>query len=418
MRIAIVGSGISGLVCAHLLRGEHEVVLYEGGDHVGGHTHTHDLEVGGAPVRVDTGFIVFNEETYPGFLTLLARLGVAAQPSDMSFSVKDAKTGLEWNGNSLDSLFAQRSNVFDLKFHRMVADVMRFNALGRLLARAAAPTDEPIGAFVQRHGFSKAFVDHYLVPIGTAVWSADPSSFAEFPAQTFCRFFENHRFLQLTDQPTWRTVQGGSDTYVKAILRGLGHGVVRRAAVTAVRRDVDGRGALEIAAAGQAPERFDRVILACHSDEALGLLADASPLEREVLGAIPFQENVATLHTDVRVMPAARRAWASWNAWVPPSPRGRATLTYDMNRLQSLITSEPLLVSLNMDDQIAPERVLRRMTYAHPVYTPESVKAQRRHGEIDGGRGTHFCGAYWSYGFHEDGVQSALRVCRKYGVAL
>jgi predicted NAD/FAD-binding protein len=414
MRIAIVGSGISGLVCAHLLHGEHQVALYESGDHVGGHTHTHDLDVGGVPLRVDTGFIVFNELTYPGFVKLLARLGVASQPSDMSFSVKDAKTGLEWNGNSLDSLFAQRANVFNLKFHRMVADILRFNGLARALAGAAETSDEPIGRFVERHGFSPQFVEHYLVPIGSAVWSADPSRFAQFPAQTFCRFFENHRFLQLTDQPTWRTVRGGSDTYVKAILRELGS-AVRRAAVTSVRRGVDGRGALEVCAAGLPPERFDRVILACHADQALGLLADATPLERAVLGAIPFQENVATLHTDASVMPSSRRAWASWNAWVPPTPRGRATLTYDMNRLQSLGAPGPVLVSLNMDDQIAPERVLRRITYHHPGYTPESVQAQRRHGEIDGVGGTHFCGAYWSYGFHEDGVQSALRVCRAFG---
>ncbi len=414
MRIAIVGSGIAGLCCAHLLDEGHEVTLYEAGDHVGGHTHTHDLTVGGQPVRVDTGFIVFNEETYPGFLKLLARLGVASRPSDMSFSVKDAKTGIEWNGNSLDSLFAQRSNVLNPRFYRMIADILRFNGLARALAGAAEPSDEPIGAFVKRHGFSQAFVEHYLVPIGTAVWSADPSRFEQFPAQTFCRFFENHRFLQLTDQPTWRTVKGGSDTYVRAILARF-RGALVRAAVTSVRRDVDGRGTLEITAAGLAPERFDRVVLACHSDEALRLLADATPLEQAVLGAIPYQENVATLHTDAAVMPVARRAWASWNAWVPPTPRGRATLTYDMNRLQSLDTAEPLLVSLNMEDVISPSKVVRRMTYHHPVYTPESVQAQRRHGEIDGVGGTHFCGAYWSYGFHEDGVQSALRVCRKLG---
>lgn len=229
MRIAIVGSGISGLVCAHLLHGEHDLVLYEAGDHVGGHTHTHDLTVAGVPLRVDTGFIVFNELTYPGFLNLLARLGVASQPSDMSFSVKDARTGLEWNGHSLDSPFAQRANVFDLKFHRMVADILRFNGLARALAAAQEACDEPFGRFVERHGLSPQFVEHYLVPIGTAVWSADPARFAEFPAQTFCRFFENHRFLQLTDQPTWRTVRGGSDTYVKAILRQVG-GAVRRGA--------------------------------------------------------------------------------------------------------------------------------------------------------------------------------------------
>ena len=414
MRIAIVGSGISGLTCAHLLHEGHEVTLYEAGDHLGGHTHTHEVTVGGVEVRVDTGFIVFNEETYPGFVRLLARLGVASQPSDMSFSVKDATTGLEWNGNSLDSLFAQRANVFNLRFHRMLADILRFNGLARALATSPEPSDEPIGAFVARHGFSREFLDHYLVPIGTAVWSADPGRFAEFPAQTFCRFFYNHRFLQLSDQPTWRTVAGGSDTYVKALLRPLADRV-RRAAVTSVRRDVDGAGALEVTAEGAPPERFDRVILACHSDQALRLLADASPLEREILGAIPYQENAATLHTDARVMPKARRAWASWNAWIPSVPRGRATLTYDMGRLQSLSTPEPLLVSLNMDDVVAADRVLRRITYHHPVHTLDAVKAQRRHAEIDGVRGTHVCGAYWSYGFHEDGVRSAERVCEKLG---
>ena len=428
MRIAIVGSGISGLVCAHLLHPGHQITLFEGGDHLGGHTHTHELELRRRPFRVDTGFIVFNEETYPGFLALLARLGVASQPSDMSFSVKDAATGLEWKGTSLDSLFAQRANLFNLSFHRMVADILRFNGVAKALAASPEVNDEPIGAFVERHGFSRQFVEHYLVPIGTAVWSADPSRFTEFPAQTFCRFFENHRFLQATGQPTWRTVAGGSDTYAKAILAPLA-GRVRRAAVTSVRRGLPPTGpaepggalppgTVEVTAAGAAPERFDRVILACHSDEALRLLGDATPLERAVLGAIPFQENQATLHTDERVLPASHRARASWNAWIPPTPRGRATLTYDMTRLQSLASPEPLLVSLNMDDLIAPERVLRRLTYHHPVYTPESVRAQRRHAEVDGQAGTHFCGAYWSYGFHEDGVQSALRVCAKYGVGL
>jgi predicted NAD/FAD-binding protein len=414
MRVAIVGSGISGLTCAHLLQGLHEVVLFEAGDHLGGHTHTHDVEVGGVRLPVDTGFIVFNQETYPGFVRLLARLGVASQPSDMSFSVTDQASGLEWRGTSLDTLFAQRLNALKPSFHRMLLDVGRFNGLARALAAAPEGDDEPLGAFLARHGFSKEFRQHYLVPLGTAIWSADPTRFDEFPAAAFARFFENHRFLQVAGQPTWRTVAGGSRRYVEAIVGPLG-ARVRRAAVTSVRRNVDAAGRVEVSTAGAAPERFDRVILACHADQALALLADASPAEREIVGAFPYQENLATLHTDASVMPRARRAWAAWNGWIPADARPRATLTYDMNRLQALDTPEPLLVSLNMDDRIAPARVLRRITYHHPIFTVAGMRAQRRHAEIDGVGGTHFCGAWWFRGFHEDGVQSALRVVRALG---
>ncbi len=417
MRIAIVGSGISGLVCAHLLHEAHDVVLFEAGDHVGGHTHTHDVEIGGRRLAVDTGFIVFNLETYPGFLKLLARLGVAAQVSDMSFSVKDAASGLEWRGTNLDTLFAQRGNIFNRTFHKMVLDITRFNKLARRLAAHPEANDEPLGVFLDRHDFSREFRELYLRPLGTAVWSADPAHFDQFPVGTLARFFDNHRFLQMTDQPAWRTVAGGSRSYVEKIIAPLG-ARVRRQAVASVRRGVDAAGAVEVTPRGGPPERFDRVILACHADEALALLADPSPAEREILGALPFQENVATLHGDASVMPRSQKAWAAWNAWIPPSPRGRATLTYDMVRLQSLDTSEPVLVSLNMDDQIDPAKVLRRITYHHPAYSPASVQAQRRHAEIDGQRATHFCGAYWAYGFHEDGLQSALRVTRKLGADL
>jgi uncharacterized protein len=417
VRIAIVGSGISGLVCAHLLHEVHDVVLFEAGDHLGGHTHTHDVEVGGRRLAVDTGFIVFNEATYPGFLRLLARLGVASQPSEMSFSVTDAVTGLEWRGTSLDTLFAQRSNLFNRSFHKMVLDIGRFNRLARDLAAHPEQHDEPIGEFLRRHGFSREFRDFYLVPLGTAVWSADPARFDQFPAGTLARFFDNHRFLQVTNQPTWRTVTGGSRSYVDRIVAPLG-ARVRRQAVGSVRRQADAGGRVEVTPRGGPPELFDRVILACHADQALALLSDPTDAEREILGDLPFQENQATLHTDASVMPRARKAWASWNAWVPPSPRGRATLTYDMVRLQSLDTREPVLVSLNMDDRIDPSRVLKRVTYHHPAWSPASVKAQRRHAEIDGARGTHFCGAYWAYGFHEDGLQSALRVTRTLGADL
>jgi predicted NAD/FAD-binding protein len=413
MRIAIVGSGISGLVCAHLLHREHDVVLYEGGDHLGGHTHTHEVEVGGGAVTVDTGFIVYNEETYPSFVKLLDRLGVATQPSDMSFSVKDARTGLEWRGTNLDTLFAQRLNALRPSFHRMLGDIARFNREAKELA-AFGPEDVPLGRWIEERGYSREFVEHYLVPLGTAIWSAAPTSFGRFPARTFVRFFENHRFLQMGGQPTWRTISGGSRTYVDAIVRPLGERV-RRARVTRIRRSADEAGRVEVAAEGAAADLFDRVIVATHAPEALRLLADPTPAEREVLGAFSTQENVALLHTDASVMPRSRRAWASWNSWIPPRPRGRATLTYDMNRLQSIETPEPLLVSLNMEEEIDRRKVIRRIVYHHPVFTPEAVRAQRRHQELNGANGTHYCGAWWGYGFHEDGVRSALAVCASLG---
>ena len=410
MKIAIVGSGVSGLVSAHLLHPGHDVVLYEGGDHVGGHTHTQEVEVGGVRVAVDTGFIVYNEETYPELTKLFARLGVRTQPSSMSFSVNDERTGREWCGTSLDTLFAQRLNALRPSFHRMILDLARFNDEARALA-AEGPDDVTLGAWARERGYSRVFVEDYLVPLGTAVWSADPAAFDRFPARTFARFFENHRFLQVSGQAPWRTVTGGARSYVEKIVAPLGERV-RRARVHAVRRAA---GGVEVVAEGLGAERFDRVVLATHSDEALALLSDATPAEREVLGAIPYQRNVALLHTDASVMPRARRAWASWNALVQARPAAGATLTYDMNRLQSLETPEPLLVSLNLEDRIDPRKVLRRMVYHHPVFTPEGIRAQLRHAEIDGAAGVHFAGAYWGYGFHEDGVRSALAVAARIG---
>jgi predicted NAD/FAD-binding protein len=405
VKIAIVGSGVSGLVAANLLHPEHDVVLYEGGDHVGGHTHTQDVEVGGVRVAVDTGFIVYNEETYPELTRLFDRLGVRTQPSSMSFSVRDERTGREWCGTSLDTLFAQRLNALRPSFHRMLADLARFNREARALA-ADGPDGATLGDWCRARRFSRAFLDDYLVPLGAAIWSADPGALDRFPARTFARFFENHRFLQISGQPTWRTVSGGARSYVERIVAPLGDRV-RRARVRAVRRVPDG---VEIVADGRPAERFDRAVLATHSDEALALLAQPTPAEREVLGAIPYQRNVALLHTDASVMPASRRAWASWNAVVPARPAAGATLTYDMGRLQSLDVPVPLLVSLNLEDRIDPRRVLRRMVYHHPVFTPEGIRAQLRHAEIDGAAGVHFAGAYWGYGFHEDGVRSALAV--------
>jgi predicted NAD/FAD-binding protein len=411
MKIAIVGSGVSGLVAAHHLHPRHEIALYEAGDHLGGHAHTQEVEVRGVRVAVDTGFIVYNEGTYPELVRLLADLRVETQASDMCFSVKDARTGLEWRGTSLDTLFAQRSNALRPSFHRMIADILRFNREARDLARGG-PDELPIGQWLEEKGYSRAFVEHYLVPLGCAIWSADPARFGRFPARTFARFFENHRFLQTEGQFPWRTVKGGSRSYVAALTRPF-LDRVRRARVTRIRRCAGPDRKVEVTADGLGTALFDRVVVAAHADEALALLADPTPAEREVLRALPYQENVAHLHTDASVMPRSRRAWASWNAWIPERPRAGATLTYDMNRLQALETPEPLLVSLNMEAEIDPAKVLRRMVYHHPVYTPEGIRAQKRHAEIDGAIGTHYCGAYWGYGFHEDGVRSALEVVRR-----
>jgi predicted NAD/FAD-binding protein len=405
MKIAIVGSGISGLVAAHHLRREHEVYLYEAGEHLGGHSHTQDVEVGGVSVAVDTGFIVYNEDTYPELVRLLSELAVETRPSDMSFSVHDERSGREWRATTVDSVFAQRSNLFRPSFWSMLRDIGRFNADARdLLVRD--DDGETLGEFVRRRGYGRAFVEHYLVPLGTAVWSSDPARFHSFPVHTFCRFFDNHRFLQATGQVEWRTVAGGSRTYVEAIVAPM-RDRVRRARVEAVRRT---KGGVEVVAAGGHADRFDRVVLATHSDQALALLADPTPAEREVLAALPYQRNVALLHTDASLMPRRRRAWASWNVRVTGTPRPGATLTYDMNRLQGLRTPLPLLVSLNLEDRVDPARVLSRMEYDHPVFTPGGVRAQRRHGEIDGAHGVHFAGAYWGFGFHEDGVRSGLEV--------
>ncbi len=416
MRIAIVGSGISGLVCAHLLHRHHDVVLFEADDRPGGHSHTHRVDLADASVDVDTGFLVYNDRTYPLFCRLLDRLGVSTQPSDMSFGVSDRRTGLEWRGTSASTVFAQRRNLARPAFLRMLADIARFNRLALALLDRPPADDVTLEAVLARHRWSAGFFEWYLVPLGSSIWSAGPSTFTRIPATTFARFFERHGLLRRRDQPRWRTVTGGSRTYVDAVLRPLqGQGRVRLGTpVEKIRRQPDG---VELVSSLGA-EQFDQVVMATHSDQALRLLADPDRLEQSVLGAIAYQPNRATLHTDARLMPRNPRAWASWNyqCWGPDAER--ATLTYHVNRLQGIISSTPLLVTLNQDDVIDPERVIARMDYEHPVLGPATVAAQRRRDEINGTRRTWFCGAYWGYGFHEDGVRSAVEVCSALGVAL
>ena len=412
MRVAIVGSGVSGLVVAHHLHPAHEIAVFEAEARVGGHVHTVDAEAGGRTWAVDTGFIVFNEENYPNLVRILDGLGVESQPSTMSFSVKDERSGLEWNGSSLDRIFAQRSNLLRPSFHRMLADLLRFRKESRELL-VGAPDDLTLGAYLDEQGYSRPFVEDCLVPMGASIWSADPETFARFPARAFARFFHNHRFLE-AEQPGWRVVKGGSRTYVEALTRPFRDRIRSGTPVESVRRHPD---RVEVRPAGGPAERFDEVILATHSDEALRMLADPSAAEREVLGAIPYQRNETVLHTDATVLPRARKARGAWNYLVPREPQGRVTLTYDMNLLQTLEAPDTFCVSLNMSGRIDPARVLLRLDHAHPVYTPEGIRAQRRHGEVSGVSRTHYAGAYWGDGFHEDGVRSALAVCRAFGRA-
>jgi predicted NAD/FAD-binding protein len=416
MRIAIVGSGISGLVCAHLLQERHEVVLFESEDRLGGHSDTHHVELDDCSVDVDTGFLVFNERTYPLFTKLLARLDVASQPSDMSFGVADARTGLEWRGTSLSSVFAQRSNVAKPAFVRMLNDVRRFNKLARSMLEGSLSNDLSLEEVLESGNWSAGFREWYLIPLGSSIWSADPRSFLRIPAVTCFKFFERHGLLRLRDQPDWRTVSGGSRNYVEAIagpLRAAGR--VRLS--SSVDKIVRHRDRVELEHA-HGVETFDHVIVATHSDQALRILSDPSRSEREVLGSIRYQHNQATLHTDARLLPRTMRARASWNYQRGDRDSERATLTYYLNRLQSIPSKTPLLVTLNQEQAMDPDTVLARMDYAHPVLDRATVAAQSRRGEINGTRRTWFAGAYWGNGFHEDGVRSGADICRELGVSM
>ncbi len=409
-RIAIVGAGVSGLVCAHLLHESHDVTVFEANDYAGGHTNTVRVDTAHETHHVDTGFIVLNDRTYPRFQRVLAGVGVETQPSEMSFSVSDGRN-FEYNGASANGLFARRANLARPSFHRMVVDLLRFNREAPALVglNGSGPS---LGEFLHRGKYSRAFIERLIVPQASAVWSADPRRMWEFPASMLAEFFANHGMFGFAGRPNWLAIKGGSSRYVEALVRPLGE---RLRLGTPVRRIERTEHGVELTPAGGEPERYDELILAVHSDQALRMLADPSRSEAEVLGAIPYQSNEAVLHTDRSLLPKRRRAWASWNFHLLERPAARTTVTYHMNRLQTLRADREFCVTLNRSEAIAPESVLRVMRYHHPVYTPAGMAAQRRFDEVSGVRHTHYCGAYWGYGFHEDGVVSALRVCERFG---
>ncbi len=409
MKIAIVGTGISGLVAAHHLHRRHDMTVYEAAARIGGHTHTVAVDDPAGEQAVDTGFIVFNDRNYPNFEALLGELDVPAKPSHMSFSVSDGRGRFEYSGTPW-GLFARPAHLFSPSFHRMLRDWRRFNRLapGLIEMKETAPA---LGPWLEQEGFSPQFIERLIVPQASAVWSADPEQMWSFPASFMAEFFDNHGMYSLRDRPTWQTVRGGSHSYVEAITAPWADRIRTAAPVRRIERLDD---EVRIEAEGCETESFDRVVIATHSDQALRMLgANATDAERQVLGAIPYQDNDAVLHTDASLMPRRRAAWSSWNFHLAESPPARTTVTYWMNHLQRLRAKRQYFLTLNRGDAIDPAKVIRRFSYDHPVYTAEGVAAQARHAEVSGVRGTHYCGAYWGWGFHEDGVVSGLRVCKE-----
>ncbi|MDX9951500.1 MAG: FAD-dependent oxidoreductase [Methylophilaceae bacterium] len=409
MRIAIIGSGIAGNTIAYHLQREHDITVFEAGSHIGGHTHTHDIELDGRRHAVDTGFIVFNDRTYPNFIALLDELGVAWQPSHMSFSVRCEKTGLEYNGTNLNALFAQRRNLLRPAFYRMIQDILRFNR--QALELLAEGPEIRLGDYLAQNGYGQDFIDYYIIPMGSAIWSTEARQMLQFPARFFVRFFHHHGMLTVNDRPQWRVIRGGSASYVEALTAGFRDRIRLNTPVAEVRRL---KRSVRVKPVGGVEESFDWVFFACHSDQALAMLKDPSAAEREVLGAIPYQENSIYLHTDRSLLPKRKLAWAAWNYHVTAKPLDRVAVTYNMNILQGLDAREQILVTLNHTDHINPAKVIKRLTYHHPVYTTAGTLAQARHGEISGINRTAYCGAYWRNGFHEDGVVSALAALRHF----
>jgi uncharacterized protein len=404
MKIAIIGSGIAGNVAAHRLHREHEVTVYEAASHVGGHSHTHSVLQGGRRYQVDTGFIVFNDWTYPNFVALLKELGVETQESEMSFSVRCDATNMEYNGTTINTLFAQRRNLLRPSFLAMIRDILRFNREAPRLLED--PLGElPLGEMLERGRYCRSFIEHYIVPMGAAIWSTDPRSMLDFPARFFVRFLMHHGMLSVNDRPLWRTIRGGSARYVEKLVAPFLERIRLRTPVEWIRRQP---GSVILKALGQEPQRYDAVFFACHSDQALQILSDPNEAERAVLKAVPYQPNEAVLHTDARLLPRRRLAWAAWNYHIRPDNGGPVALTYNMNILQRLGAPDPFLVTLNRTEEIDPDKIILRCDYHHPLFTPASMAAQARQRELNGWHGTYYCGAWWRSGFHEDGVVSAM----------
>lgn len=411
MKIAIIGSGISGLTCGYYLSRDHDITLFEANDYIGGHTATVDVEVEGVNYSVDTGFIVYNDRTYPNFIAMMNEIGVEGRPSQMSFSVRNDSNGLEYNGHTLTTLFAQKRNWLNPKFYSFIFEILRFNRLVKECASQSTSEETTLGDFLTSQRFSDYFCDNYILPMGAAIWSSTLADMRAFPLAFFARFFLNHGLLDVTNRPQWYVIKGGSREYIKPLTKGFSDKIRLNSPVESVVRDQAG---VTLRVNGQS-ERFDQVIFACHSDQAKKLLADSNGVEREILSDLAYQANEVILHTDESLLPKRKAAWASWNYWLDGSNQEQSrapTLTYNMNILQHIQAPQTFCVSLNSSDQIDKEKILKTFVYHHPVFNRASIAAQARRNEINGMSRTWFCGAYWYNGFHEDGVRSALDVVR------
>lgn len=407
MKIAIIGSGISGLACAYYLRNIAEVTLFEGNDYLGGHTATKSIEFDGHSYSIDTGFIVYNNRTYPRFIELLSELDIKGQATEMSFSVRNDNTQLEYNGHNLHTLFAQKSNLLNPRFYRFISEILRFNKLAKNTLNQSDALNS-LGDFLQHHHFSDYFSENYILPMGAAIWSTSVRNMLDFPLQFFLQFFLNHGLLDVNNRPQWYVVPGGSHSYIKAMKPHLKARIFLNTPVVSVQRLY--QKAMVTTQNGQ--HLFDQVIFACHSDQARKLLSDISIEEEQLLSALPYQSNLVTLHTDSSVLPKRKAAWASWNFRIPKedNANGLPKITYNMNILQGIQSKHTFCVSLNDDEAINPNKIIAQYQYAHPQYTASSVKAQKHRRNINGKNNTWFCGAYWYNGFHEDGLRSAQDV--------
>jgi len=416
MKIAIIGSGISGLTCAYMLNRKHDITIFEKNDYIGGHTHTHEIEHNGIKWNVDSGFIVYNERTYPNFINILDRLGVERQLTRMGFSVKSEKNDLEYAGHSLNGLFAQRSNLFRPSFIRMLRSMWRFNSEARADLNGL-DSETTLGEYLKSNGYPEEFIQHFIIPIGAAIWSTVPNQMMDMPAIFFIRFFENHGMLQIVDRPNWWVITGGSKRYVEKMVDGFENKIRLSSPVKNVKRE-GGSITVQFGANSLESENFDSVIFATHSNQSLAMLDSPTKEEVEILSAIKYQKNDALLHYDDSILPKRKNAWSSWNYLLDEDQNKAVALTYNMNILQSLKSDRTFCVSLNSGNLIDESKVVKELSYDHPLFTTSSINAQSRKHEISGKNNTYYCGAYWRNGFHEDGVMSALDVCKDFGESL
>ena len=416
MKIAIIGSGISGLTCAYMLNRKHDITIFEKNDYIGGHTHTHEIEYSGRKWNIDSGFIVYNERTYPNFINILDRLGVERQLTRMGFSVKSEKNDLEYAGHSLNGLFAQRSNLFRPSFIRMLRSMWRFNSEARSDLKGL-DSETTLGEYLKSNGYPEEFIQHFIIPIGAAIWSTVPNQMMDMPAIFFIRFFDNHGLLQIVDRPNWWVITGGSKRYVEKMVDGFENKIRLSSPVKNVKRE-GGSITVQFGANSLESENFDSVIFATHSNQSLAMLDAPTKAEIEILSAIKYQKNDALLHYDDSILPKRKNAWSSWNYLLDEDQSKAVALTYNMNILQSLKSDRTFCVSLNSGNLVDESKVIKELSYDHPLFTTSSINAQSRKHEISGKNNTYYCGAYWRNGFHEDGVMSALDVCKDFGESL